>query len=124
MPKRGRAAKADLDESEGSDAELDTSHDQGGAAGQEEKSLIPEGVNDLMTLPREVIEQELIRRGYHPGVLTKLPFNYCVFLLRETQGKGQSDQKVTKNFTTWRSSRMKKQKVPIFGGPDAQPTAE
>jgi hypothetical protein len=113
------SSKADGDGHESIAIWPDMGPDQDGATPQEEKSLIPEGVNDLMTLPRDVIEGELVRRGYHPGVLKKLNFNYCVHLLRETQGKGQADQKVAKNFTTWRASRLKKPKVPIFTGSEA-----
>ncbi|KAH0790734.1 hypothetical protein GPJ56_005329 [Histomonas meleagridis] len=44
---------------------------------------IKEGINDLMALPIELIQQELIKRNYHTGMVNSMPKWYLVSLLRE-----------------------------------------
>lgn len=49
----------------------------------EKSEKIIEGANDLMHLPIEVLQEELIKRNYYPKMVKKFNKNYCVALLRE-----------------------------------------
>jgi hypothetical protein len=85
--------------------------------GQESKDdadPIDEGINDLMNLHPSVIQNALIERGYHPGIIRTLDHNYCVFLLRECQDPARTPQKKGSKFTSLRSSRQRKAKAPLF----------
>ncbi|OHT10516.1 hypothetical protein TRFO_20192 [Tritrichomonas foetus] len=46
---------------------------------------IKNGINDLTNLPIDLLQMELIKRGYHPGVIKRLDQWYLVSILRETQ---------------------------------------
>jgi hypothetical protein len=80
----------------------------------EEEAKIEEGINDLMNLKPAVIQDALIERGYHPGIIRTLDHNYCVFLLRESEGHTRGPQRKGKAFTTLRSSKCRRTKNPLF----------
>jgi hypothetical protein len=77
--------------------------------------VIEEGINDLMNLPESVIQNELIKRNFHPGIVRTLDFRYCVYLLRECQGQMRPQQKRVSGITSMRSSKLRTTKSPIFG---------
>jgi hypothetical protein len=75
---------------------------------------IEEGINDLMSLEPSVIQNALIERGYHPGIVRALDHNYCVFILRECQDNIRGAQKKGNSFTSLRSARQRRQRAPLF----------
>lgn len=77
---------------------------------------IKEGANDLMNLPIEVIQEELIKRNYYPKVIKHFPKNILVSMLREEskqvhETKRNKGDLVTKKGATMRNSHKNK---PIF----------
>jgi hypothetical protein len=77
--------------------------------------VIEEGINDLMNLPESVIQNELIKRNFHPGVVRTLDFRCCVHLLRECQGESRVPQRRVNGITSLRSSKRRTTRNPIFG---------
>ncbi|OHT12291.1 hypothetical protein TRFO_17987 [Tritrichomonas foetus] len=81
---------------------------------EEDSAPIAEGMNDLMRLPIETIQEELIRRGYHPGMIRKFPQNYLVAILREETNTNTQTKKFKGNFITKRAAKMRNPQQPIF----------
>ena len=52
---------------------------------------VKDGINDLATLPRELIESELINRGFHPDMTKALETKFLVNTLRSGKSIFQKD---------------------------------
>lgn len=46
-------------------------------------------MNDLTDLPLVLIQHQLVKRGFHPGMVKKWDKPYCLFLLRESEQKSK-----------------------------------
>ena len=51
------------------------------------KSSEGHDINELMHLPLCLVWHELVKRGFHPGMVRKWDQPYCVFLLRECEAR-------------------------------------
>lgn len=83
--------------------------------------IIKEGANDLMHLPIEVIQEELIKRGYYPKMIKKFNQQYLVSILRNEASQVHETRRnrgdlVTKKTASMRNSHKNK---PIFNPNDS-----
>lgn len=57
---------------------------------------VKDGINDLMNLPKELIEMELIKRKYYPPVVKRTPHWYNASILRDSSEPVVTDTNPTK----------------------------
>ena len=78
---------------------------------EEEKEEQPtggQGINDLMHLPLYLVWHELVKRGFHPGMVRKWDQPYCVFLLRECEAKMKGTTKASVGVCMGKGRQAKK----------------
>lgn len=66
------------------------------------------GINDLMHLPLYLVWHELVKRGFHPGMVRKWDQPYCVFLLRECEAKMKGTTRSTAGVSLTKGKQQKK----------------
>ena len=116
IPKKSRKKQAEIPKEDDNNDQEEKSDDTSTS-----NEIIKEGANDLMHLPIEVIQEELIKRGYYPKMIKKFNQQYLVSILRDETSQVHETRRnrgdlITKKGASIRNSHKNK---PIFNSNDS-----